>query len=83
MTNKTPVKINPTRGLRAIEQLKESIEELKVFLDPGNVECDVRRDARESSQLYLETWVLQPLEEALRLLEGRESEYVISLRNHI
>lgn len=69
---KNPVKINPIAGLRAIEQLKESIEEMKIFLDAGDIQCDVRRDVRESSRLYLETWILQPMEEALRLLEGRE-----------
>lgn len=56
--------------LYAVEQLREAIRELKVFMDPKNVECDVRQDARgTATQLYLSAWVLEPLEEALSLLE--------------
>jgi hypothetical protein len=61
------------QNLYAVEQLKEAVRELKVFMDPKNVECDVRQDARgTATQLYLGTWVLEPLEEALRLLEGTD-----------
>jgi len=63
------------QNLYAVEQLKEAVRELKIFMDPKNVECDVRQDARgTATQLYLGAWVLEPLEEALRLLEGRDPE---------
>lgn len=61
--------------LYAVEQLKEAIRELKVFMDPKNVECDVRQDARgTATQMYLESWVLAPLEEALKVLEGSDRQ---------
>lgn len=70
-----PALINPHEGLYAIERLKEAIHDLEVFLDPNNPECDVRKDARgEGTQLYVETWVMGPMKEALRLLEGRDPE---------
>lgn len=69
------LKVNSYKALLAVDRLKEAISDLETYLDPNNEDCDVRGDARgEGAQLYLGTWVLGPLQEALRLLEGRDPE---------
>lgn len=69
------LKVNGHKALYATERLKDAIHDLEVFMDPKNEECDVRGDARgEGTQLYMESWVLGPMKEALRLLEGRDPE---------
>jgi hypothetical protein len=70
-----PLKVNGFKALYATQRLEEAIRELEIFMDPKNEECDVRGDARgEGTQLYLGSWVLGPMKEALRLLEGRDPE---------
>ena len=68
-------KVNSYEARVGIDMLKEAISELEIYLDPNNENCDVRKDMRgEGPQLYLGSWVLGPLQEALRLLEGRDPE---------
>jgi hypothetical protein len=66
-----PAKRLTIQQQRAVRRRLEDAEtSLETYLDPKNTDCAVPETARETSRLYLDTWVLAQLKGALVTLDN-------------
>jgi hypothetical protein len=60
-------------AMRAEYELQQALQSLRAFLDVGNADCDVAPEHRQAAKLYLESWVLGPVQEAVAFLRDEHA----------
>lgn len=53
---------------RVKRELETALRDAEAYCDPTNKDCGIDPEVRKVSRLYVSSWVIQPIENALALI---------------
>jgi hypothetical protein len=68
MNTSPPKRLKANRKI--VRQLRDALEHVRAAADPTSKRCGVAPEHREAMRLYLRTWAIPPLEDAIERMTG-------------